>query len=116
MKIKLNIKIIDENGNQFLGNGIVWLLEKIDIHGSISQAAKEMNMAYSKSWKIIKNLEKNLGEELLERKKGGNEHGGTKLTLTAKDIVKKYNELKMDITHYTEKKFDKKLKKLLEQK
>ena len=112
MKVKLQIKIIDDNGEQFLGNGIVWLLEKIETFGSISKAAEEMNMSYSKSWKIIKKLEKNLGVELLIRRKGGYERGGTKLSPLAKDIVQTYNIFKNDIQNYSEKKFRKFFSKL----
>ncbi|HPG29751.1 MAG TPA: LysR family transcriptional regulator [bacterium] len=113
MKIKISFKILDDSGMQFLGNGIIWLLEKIDECGSISGASKDMNMSYSKALKIIKNLEKNINEDIIKRKKGGFERGGAKLTGRAKSIVKNYNLLRNKIEKYAEIQCKTKLKSIL---
>lgn len=113
MQIKIRIKIINDSETQFLGEGIIWLLEKIDKYGSINKAAKEMNMSYSKSWKIITNLEKNIGTKILKRKKGGSDRGGAELTPLAQEIIENYNITKNKISGYAEKIFAKQLKPIL---
>lgn len=50
------------------GAGVVRLCELVDKMGSLNKAAKEMDMAYSKAWRIIKSAEEILECELLERK------------------------------------------------
>jgi len=55
------------DGSDF-GHGIAALLTGVEECGSLNKAAKDMGMAYSKAWKSIKNTEKELGFELLERR------------------------------------------------
>ncbi len=93
MEIKVTVKILNENGEPVVGNGIVWLLEKIEETGSISAAAKKMNMAYSKAWKIIKKMEDNLNIKILIRTKGGENKGGAELTEIAKKIIIDFKRL-----------------------
>ena len=54
-------------GSDF-GHGLAALLEGVKEGGSLNKAAKDMGMAYSKAWKTLKNTEKELGFELLERR------------------------------------------------
>ena len=41
------------------GPGMVMLLREVERTGSLQKAAKAMNMAYSKAWKMLKGAEKN---------------------------------------------------------
>jgi len=50
------------------GPGIAQLLQGIETTGSLNQAAKEMHMAYSKAWRVIREVEKALGFALIYRK------------------------------------------------
>ena len=44
------------------------------------KAAKAMNMAYSKAWKMLKGAEKRMGICLTDRETGGKDSGGSTLT------------------------------------
>ena len=41
------------------GPGMVMLLREVERTGSLQKAAKAMNMAYSKAWKMLKGQKKN---------------------------------------------------------
>ena len=49
------------------GPGMVMLLREVERTGSLQKAAKAMNMAYSKAWKMLKGAEKEWGFALTER-------------------------------------------------
>ena len=53
-------------------------------------ACKEMEMSYSKGWKIIKKAENYLGYSLIESKSGGASGGFSHLTPEAKELLTRY--------------------------
>jgi molybdate transport system regulatory protein len=64
----------------FLGGTRIRLLEAIERHGSISQAAKTLPLSYKAAWDAVEDMN-NLGDEpLVERTVGGAHGGGTTLT------------------------------------
>jgi len=105
MDIKLKISLINDKDESFMGIGLVWLLDKIKETGSISQAARDMNMSYAKAHRILKRLEKNLGEEILVTKTGGIDRGSASLTPFAEGFLKLYDAFQKNIKDYSEKKF-----------
>ena len=72
------------------GPGVASLLEQVKIHGSINAACANMNMAYSKAWKILKAAEKDLGFSLLSRTTGGKGGGFSKLTKEGEILLQNY--------------------------
>lgn len=108
MNIKYKIWLEDEN--KAFGKGPYDLLVQIDKLGSINMACKELNMSYSKGFKIIKNIENELGFKLLDRKVGGKEGGGCSLTKDAKRLISAYEnfteELDIEINKLFKKHFD----------
>ncbi len=102
--MELNIKLyLESDGNKFMGIGVLWLLEKIQEKGSLRAAATEMNISYSKAYKMISNLESALGKDIFVRQHGGNERNGISLTPFASAFIKTYDN------------FQKKCKRILEQ-
>lgn len=77
----------------FLGDTRIRLLEAIDRHGSITQAAKSLPLSYKAAWDAVEDMN-NLGEEpLVERSVGGAHGGGTKLTGYGKRMVAFYRAM-----------------------
>lgn len=64
----------------FLGYGRVVLLERIREYGSISQAAKSMEMSYKHAWDLLDSMNRQAGCKLVETCRGGKHGGGATLT------------------------------------
>lgn len=76
-----------------MGRGVVSLCRLVDQTGSLNKATREMGMAYSKAWSIIKHTEEAFGLQLLRRK--GNK--GSELTPEARQIVTVYEEIQKQL-------------------
>ena len=64
--IKLSFVNPQSESKSVLGKGVVTLMRNIEEDHSLNKAAKRMNMAYSKAWRILKNTSEALGCELVE--------------------------------------------------
>jgi molybdate transport system regulatory protein len=74
--------------HNFLGGERIALLEKIDELGSITKAAKYVDISYKTAWDTI-NMINNLAEKpLVDRLIGGKGGGGTSLTAEGKKVIK----------------------------
>ena len=65
--IRLTITNPESESNSAYGFGIAGLCSGVREFGSLNAAAKDMGMAYSKAWRIIKDTEAALGIQLLNR-------------------------------------------------
>ena len=74
-KLTAKIRIHLFKNDKCFGPGICSLLEEVDKCGSLRKAAIDMNMSYSKAWKIVKQCEENLGFKLLISTTGGKSGG-----------------------------------------
>jgi len=83
---KLKIYRIEKD----FGPGTAELMQLVRKHGSLSAACREMNMAYSKAWKLVKKAESDLGISLMEGSRGGENGGQTVLTPEGADILDRY--------------------------
>ncbi len=79
---------IEINGKTFLGIGRVVLLERIHEHGSISKAARSMNMSYKHAWDLIDSMNRQAKKPLVVTSKGGKGGGGAKLTESGVNAVR----------------------------
>ena len=68
MKVVLKLRI--DHGGKAFGDGPFELLKEIEATGSLHKAAAQMEMAYSKAWKLLRMIEQRLGFMLLEREVG----------------------------------------------
>lgn len=82
-------------GDEYIGPGIIRLLELSDSTGSMNEACSEMGMAYSKAWKILKQAERITGQKLLDRITGGAGGGSSQLTPEGRKLVEDYREFKL---------------------
>lgn len=72
--VRLSIKNPKSDRSSVFGPGIADLCLGVREHGSLNAAAKHMNMAYSKAWRVIKDTEATLDMQLLNR---DGAHGST---------------------------------------
>ncbi len=93
----------------FFGSGTAQLLTLLKNTGSVLTACKEMNISYSKAWKMINSAEKELGFPIVDRKHGGREGGGTMLTPSGEDVLSRFyameKEAKDDVQRLFQKYF-----------
>jgi formylmethanofuran dehydrogenase subunit E len=104
MKIKSKIWI-DVEGEPVFGQGRRYLLEAIDKHGSINQAARVVNISYKKAWSHIKAMEERLGISLVECRTGGKSGGGASLTDEAREFLQRYGTLEKGINEFVDERF-----------
>lgn len=108
--MKVGYRVWIENENKAFGKGPYELLIQINKLGSINMACKNLNMSYSKGFKIIKKIEDELGFKLLDRTIGGKSGGGCSLTENAKKMICSYEnfieELDMEMNRLFEKHFN----------
>lgn len=71
---------LEGSAGTFLGHGRVVLLERIKEHGSISQAARSMEMSYKHAWDLLDSMNRQAGCSLVETSRGGKGGGGATLT------------------------------------
>ena len=90
MKAVTKILFTDDNGIKFFGEGPLRLLRSVEKTGSLRSAAIEMEMAYSKASKLLKQAETNLGFSLTTRSAGGKDGGGSVLTPEGKRWLRQY--------------------------
>ncbi|MBL7899893.1 MAG: LysR family transcriptional regulator [Crocinitomicaceae bacterium] len=88
---------IDKNDEPFIGPGRVKLLENILAFGSISRAAKEVNMSYRKAWQLIEDMNKVSKKALVEKKTGGLTGGGATVTDEGMEIIRQYRLLQGEV-------------------
>jgi len=101
--MKVAFKIwLDNNGKAF-GEGPYELLKRVEKTNSLHEAAHQMDMSYSKAWKLIQGMEKNLGFSLLDKRVGGLFGGGSQVTPEARNLMKHYGRFHKDVKEALEK-------------
>ena len=86
---------IDFDGRR-LGAGKVRLLELIVETGSISAAAKKMNMSYRRAWLLMDELNHMFGRDVIETAAGGSGGGGAHVTAFGLRVVQVFRGLEQE--------------------
>jgi len=71
---------VEGKDGTFIGYGRAVLLERIRDFGSISKAAKSMEMSYKHAWDLLDSMNSQAKEPLVKKVSGGRGGGGTQLT------------------------------------
>ncbi len=105
--LKFHMKLRLYRTERDFGPGVTALMQLVKEKGSLSAATKEMGMAYSKAWKIIKKAEEDLGIKLMEGSAGGIKGGGTTLTKEGEEMLENYQRFVRESQTEVEKVFQK---------
>ncbi len=81
---------LEKDGKLLMGWGRATLLERIDQLGSISAAARSMNLAYRNAWLWVEAMNSLSPVPLVEKSTGGPQGGYARLTEEGKRIVKEF--------------------------
>lgn len=79
---------IDGPEGTFMGYGRVVLLERIIEHGSISKAARSMEMAYRHAWNLVDSMNRQSPRPFVEVATGGRGGGGAQVTEEGRKAIK----------------------------
>ena len=93
---------LDNHGKAF-GEGPYELLKRVEKTKSLNEAAHQMDMSYSKAWKLIQTMEKRLGFTLLDKQIGGIFGGGSQVTPEGSEFLKRYEQFKKEAAGAVEK-------------
>lgn len=80
----------------FLGDKRVRLLEAIEAHGSISQAARQVPLSYKAAWDAVDAMNNLADQPLVERSTGGHAGGGTRLTDHGRRVIALYRAVQAE--------------------
>src|SRR5579864_3691976 len=76
-----------------LGPGKAELLRHISKTGSISEAARRMDMSYNRAWLLVRTMNRCFKEPLVLASRGGDRRGGAQLTTSGEKILTLYGSL-----------------------
>ena len=80
------------DGESFAGSGRIQLLEQVALTGSISAAARAMQMSYKAAWDAIDAMNNLAAQPLVLRQAGGAHGGGTVLTPYGMQVVDQFRQ------------------------
>ncbi len=90
----------NRNDKAYLGGKRVELLEQIERTGSISQAAKAVQLSYKGAWDAVEAMN-NLSERpLVVRETGGSRGGGTRLTDFGRQMVHTWRRMQAEYERF----------------
>lgn len=97
----LSLRInLDPEGR--IGPGKIELLEQVATFGSISAAARAMQMSYKHAWDLIDEMNQLFGKPLVAAQTGGKQGGGASLTQLGLAVVSRYRAIERAATHAAE--------------
>ncbi len=89
---RLSIRIDLPTGGR-IGPGKVALLEAIDRSGSISAAGRAMKMSYRRAWQLVEDLNRTVGNPVVQTSAGGSGGGGAKVTEAGHVLIREYRAM-----------------------
>lgn len=87
---------IESPQGTFLGQGRVLLLERIREYGSISAAARSMQMSYRQAWDLVNAMNSHSPTPIVSSATGGKGGGGASLTATGEQAIALYHAVRKD--------------------
>ena len=89
---RLSIRIDLASGDR-IGPGKIALLEAIRTTGSISAAARRLDMSYRRAWLLVEQINEPLQEPAVTAAPGGRRGGGAALTPVGARVVELYRSI-----------------------
>jgi molybdate transport system regulatory protein len=89
---KLRIRILLGDAVS-LGPGKIELIDAIEKTGSISSAAKSMNMSYRRAWNLVDSINHDFTDQIVVTSSGGKGGGGAVVTDMGLKIIERYRQI-----------------------
>jgi molybdate transport system regulatory protein len=94
---------VDGPKGVFIGWGRVNLLEQIRKHGSITKAAKSMEMAYRHAWDLVDSMNRQSKNPFVEVAAGGKGGGGARVTEEGEKAIRLFRQFADDFKAFLER-------------
>jgi molybdate transport system regulatory protein len=94
---------LNADGQRVLGKGGAQILEAVQRYGSISVAAKRLDMSYKFTWDYLTRMRRRLHQPLVVTYRGGTRNGkkkgggGTTLTPVARALLKDFKDTEREM-------------------
>ncbi len=94
MKGKIDVKVRILAGEEIaFGPGKADLLDAIAREGSISAAARAMNMSYRRAWLMVDTMNRAFRDPLIATAAGGQKGGGAHVTANGHAVLSRYRNM-----------------------
>lgn len=88
---------IDFGPDHAVGPGKIALLEHMRESGSLSQAARELDMSYRRAWQLLESLNAAFREPVVTTTIGGRGGGGTVVTELGEALIETYRRFEREV-------------------
>jgi molybdate transport system regulatory protein len=92
-EIRFHIRDTERRTPVWIGPGKIALLEAIAETGSITSSARKLGMSYRRAWLLVEETNRCLVRPAVATATGGQHGGGTTLTPTGVELVRRYRAL-----------------------
>ncbi len=99
-------RLVLSKEEDFFGPEVYELLKAIDETGSIQAAAARMHISYTKGWKMVNQVEKEMGLLFLNRLSGGKNGGSSEITGEGRLFMERYHAMEEDMKRICQQFFD----------
>ena len=98
LRYETKLWMVNEKGESVFGNGLAELIEEIDSHHSILEAANHLEMSYRYALHRLTLAEERLSEPLVTRVRGGAKGGGSsQVTDFGRNLAKRYRNAQAEL-------------------
>jgi len=104
--LKLKVWLEDTDGDPILGDGRIALLREIEQTGSISAAARNLNLSYRKAWNDLQKIESRLGFATIVKARGGVTGGKTELTANCSSLLHLFDQFRASLNAHAAAEFE----------
>src|ERR1700744_1686535 len=105
-KRKVRLVIRCELDHVRFGPGKIQLLEAIGKAGSISEAARSMNMSYRRAWLLVAELNQSFRKPVVAARTGGKGGGSAELTAFGRELIRRSPTIEHDAAAAAAKQLD----------
>jgi len=96
MTTRVDVKVRVRHGDEIaMGPGKADLLDAIATTGSISGAARSMNMSYRRAWLLVDVMNRAFREPLVRSSAGGAQGGGAEVTDAGRTVLAAFRAMEL---------------------
>jgi len=108
MNYKIKSRIwIESNNKVLIGEGRVNLLRAIGETGSLSKAAKSLDLSYKKAWQLLDSVNKSAKKPVTINSIGGKGGGGAELTEYGKSLILIFDDINKNCWTFLDQQLEK---------